>query len=96
LHRSFADLIVEKNLVKDGQVQVSSGLEKILENLQFLLFSLLLYSTILQRANYVLVFDGEKNFELLDVEKIQADPLMWYEDLIKLLNKPNSVLINIR
>ncbi|MBM3161018.1 MAG: hypothetical protein FJZ66_06735 [Bacteroidetes bacterium] len=92
----FADLIVEKNLVKDGKVQVSPDLEKILENLQFSLFSLLLYSTILQRANYVLVFDGQKNFDLLDVEKIQADPLMGFEDLIKLLNKPNSVLINIR
>jgi len=96
IRRDFSDLIVEKNLVKDGKVQVSPDLEKILENLQFSLFSLLLYSTIIQRANYVLVFDGEKNFDLLDVEKIQADPLMGFEDLIKLLNKPNSVLINIR
>ncbi len=95
IRSDFADLIVEKNLVKDGNVQVSGNLENFLESLQFSLFSLLLYSTILQRANYVLVFDGDKNFDLIDVEKIQADPLMGFEDMIKLLNKPNSVLINI-
>ena len=96
LSPEFTQKVIENGLVKNGKIQIGATEKAAFENIQFSLFSYLLYATIMQKANYALFFDGRKNFDLIDLNEIEADPLKGVLAVKDLLNNQSVVIVNIR
>jgi hypothetical protein len=87
--------IEKKGLLKNGNIVISEKTKIEFEKIQFSLFSLLIYSTILQKANYVLHFDGKKNFGVIDLDQTVSDSLKGTHDIKILLETSSTVFVNI-
>ena len=86
----------EKQILKDGKVHVTEEIKKFFEEIQFSLFSCLLYSTMLSRSNYVLCADGKGKFDVVDLNQLTNDPIIGVMDFHRLLNTDSVVFVNIK
>jgi hypothetical protein len=96
LHPAAAKKVIEKNLVKNGKVQIDEKAKAEFEKIQFSLFSYLLYATIMLKANFALFFDGRKKFDLINLDEIEADPLKGVIAIKDMLDNQSVVIVNIR
>jgi hypothetical protein len=96
LHPEAAKKVFEKNLIKNGKVQIDEKAKAEFENIQFSLFSYLLYATIMLKANFALFFDGRKKFDLINLDDIQTDPLKGVVAIKDILDNQSVVIVNIR
>lgn len=77
--------------MKNGNIVITEKAKVEFEKIQFSLFSLLIYSTILQKANYVLHFNGKKNFGVIDLDQTVSDSLKGTYDIKYLLETSSTV-----
>ena len=89
-------ILSEKQIIKEGKVNVTEEIKKLFGEIQFSLFSCLLYTTMLTRSNYVLYADGHGNLDVVDLNQLMADPIAGVMDFHRLLNTDSVVFVNIK
>jgi hypothetical protein len=95
INPEIVENIEKKGLLKNGNIVIAEKAKIEFEKIQFSLFSLLIYSTILQKANYVLHFNGKKNFGVIDLDQTVSDSLKGTHDIKILLETSSTVFVNI-
>lgn len=88
---------IHKNgLIKDGRVQVTPEFYEPLQQLQFSLFSCMIYSATLTRGNLVFWGNGKDQYDLIDLNKITKDPIKGIMDFHKILSNETVFFVNIK
>ncbi|MBL7684405.1 MAG: hypothetical protein JNK00_13710 [Flavipsychrobacter sp.] len=86
----------EKQLIKDGKVQIKGNTKAALEQIQFSLFSCVLYAIMLTRGNYVFYANGKGKFDIVNLNQLIVDPIAGVMDFMDLLNTESVVFVNIK
>ncbi len=86
----------EEGLIKDDKFQQVESPNEFLEDTQFSLFSNLLYTTILARANQVLYVDKEGILGFINLDKIIGDPISGVKEVYDILNLGAIATVNIK
>jgi hypothetical protein len=96
LDKETINRAIEQKILDGNSVVVNEDALKVFEGLQFSLFSCLLYATMLSKKNYILYLDGNKNFEVMDLDDLLKDPVLGVMEFHKLLGKESVAFVNIR
>lgn len=86
----------DEGLIKNNQFQRFEYDEDFLEESQFSFFSILLYSTLLTRANQVLYVNKEGISDVINLDAIASDPISGIQEVYDILNKESIAAINIK
>lgn len=97
---SMAPQIIEeadaKGLLENGFIKLTPEVKKLLNQLQLSLFSVLLYSTIMSRNNYLLIINGKGDTDVLDLNQLLSDPINGMMEVHQLLSNETVAFVNIR
>jgi len=89
-------LAQQKNLIKGDEIVINDQMIKMMEQLQFSLFSCLLYATMLSKKHYMLYMDSHGKFDVLDLDTPLRDPIVGVMEIYKLLSQETVLFVNIR
>ena len=81
---------------RKGEKTIEIALRKLFEELRISRFSLLIYAIVLEKTNYALYFDENKNFQILDIDEIDTVNKKDSFQLRDLLQQHTIVFLNIR
>jgi hypothetical protein len=90
------ELAKQKNLFQGDQLVITDNVIELFEELQFSLFSCLLYATMLSKKHYMLYIDSSGKIDLIDLDILIKDPLLGVMDFHKLLSNKSALFVNIR
>jgi hypothetical protein len=82
-------------LTPDKDFKIDEDFELWLDEIQLSHFSLLIYETIINKRNYAIYFDGEKKYNLIDIDKMWENPKNGIAQFNELINSSSLVFINI-
>lgn len=91
------ELIKEKNLINDNQqIVLTKEIIDLFDQIQFSLFSCLLYATMLSKRHFLLYLDSKGKIDAIDLDEILKDPVMGVMNFHNLLSQESSLFVNIR
>ena len=89
-------LAQQKNLIKGDEIVINDQMIKMMEQLQFSLFSCLLYATMLSKKHYMLYMDGHGKFDVIDLDTPLRDPIVGIMEIYNLLRQKTVLFVNVR
>lgn len=78
------------------QFELTPEVSQLLEDLQFSLFSMMVYALIMQKANWSFYIDGEGRLSVIDLNKLMEDPLSELPELHEILSDRTIAMVNLR
>jgi hypothetical protein len=89
--------IKEKKLLNSNQqVVFTDEIVTLFHQIQFSLFSCLLFATMLSKRHFILYLDGKGMFDVIDLDEVLKDPIEGVMNFHNLLSKQSALFVNIR
>jgi hypothetical protein len=96
LNPELKKMVEEKELLNNGVLAISPEIIELFEQIQFSLFSCVVYSAILTRGNYVFWCNGSGMYDIVNLNETTLDPVKGIMDFYTMLDNESVIFINIK